>query len=189
MPKAQPKGASSNVVGNVLLFVAACAIFLVVTYAVNKDAPKEVSPFMGGPAPGAAQKSADKAAKNDDPSPAAATGGGPIFGTVSIAPDLKDSAPSGTVFIIVRMAGMPDRGPPVAVIKLDDPSFPAKFEIGASNMMDPSIGWNGPFDLYARLDADGNAMTKVAGDLFTEKPIARVTPGQKDIGLVLDKRL
>jgi hypothetical protein len=186
LPKAQPKGSSSNIVGNVLLFVAACLVFLVVTYAVNKDAPKEISPFQGGPAPGAMQKSANNEAKEAAP---AANNGAPIFGTVKVAPDLSASAPAGTVFIIARMAGMPDRGPPIAVVKLDNPSFPASFEIGASNMMSPELGWSGPYDLYVRLDADGNAMTKAPGDLTVEKPVAKVTPGQKNIELVLDKRL
>lgn len=179
--------------GNVLLFVAACAIFIVVMYAVNKDAAKEVSPFMGGPAPGSQQQPAQQApmmAQQQQPSGAQGTTTGvPIKGTVNVSPDLLASAPNGTVFIIVRMAGMPDRGPPIAVKKIEHPSFPVTFEVGPGDVMMQGMPFDGPFDLYARLDADGNAMTKAPGDLALTAPKSGVKPGQNDVEIVLDKRL
>lgn len=189
------RGRSSNIVGNVLLFFAALSIFVVVMYTVNKDAPKSTSPFSGPPP---AARPEPRAAGSETPAPQAgltppdpaAGGGAPISGVVRIASDLASSAPSsGTVFVIVRMAGMPDRGPPVAVKKFSQPSFPLSFEIGPDDVMMQGMPFSGPFDLYARLDADGNAMTKAPGDLQLSLPKSGVTPGSSGVEIVLDKRL
>jgi hypothetical protein len=192
LPKARPSR-GSNIVGNVLLFVAACAVFLVVMYVVNKDAPKEVSPFQGGPAPGQQAREQPREQPAQQPAQPAQQGGaaagGSIRGTLKIDPSLQATAPSGTVFVILRMAGMPDRGPPVAVKKIDDARFPLSFEIGAGDVMMQGMPFSGPFDVYARLDADGNAMTKAPGDLALTQPKSQVSPGAGEIELVLDKRL
>lgn len=179
------------------MFVAALSVFVVVMYSVNKDAPKEVSPFMGGPAPsmgGGAPAPAQGAAP-----PAAAPQGGapiegapstePIRGVVKVDAALASSVPSrATLFIIARNKGMPDRGPPIAVAKIDGPRFPQEFVIGPADAM-MQMPFTGPFDLYVRLDADGNAMTKAPGDLSVTGPKAGVAPGATGVELVLDKRL
>lgn len=188
---------SSSIVANVLMFVAVLAVILVAIYVLNQDAPKTVSPFQGPPAaeqlapraPGIAEPGQAALAK---PAEGAATGAAesPIRGVVKIDPSLTAGAPSGgTVFIIARMAGMPDRGPPIAVKKIDRPSFPLAFELGPSDVMMKGVPFNGPFDLYVRLDADGNAMTKQPGDLQTSAPKPGVMPGAGGVEIVLDKRL
>jgi hypothetical protein len=191
LPKRRP---SSNMLTNVLMFVAALAIFVVIMYAVNKDAPKSTSPFQGPPAmeqmrgtqvPPVAMQPPPAAANNAAP----AEGGAPIRGTITLDPKLAAQAPTGgSVFVFARNQGMPDRGPPVAVLKVDHPSFPLAFEIGPANVM-MGMPFTGPFDLYVRLDGDGNAMTKEAGDLMLSSPKSGVSPGQSGVEIVLDKRL
>lgn len=191
LPKVQPRGRGSSLVSNVLVFVAILSVFVVVMYQWNKDAKKEISPFQGGPPPMGAKNTPAQ----QQPAPAqqgtagAAGGGAPFSGTIKVAPDLSGSAPSGTIFIIVRMAGMPDRGPPVAVKKYEQPTYPLNFELGSGDVMQQGMPFEGPFDVYVRLDADGNAMTKAPGDLSASAPKSGVKAGDKDVELILDKRL
>ena len=49
--------------------------------------------------------------------------------------------------------------------------------------------FTGPFDIHVRLDQDGNAMTKTAGDLTVSKPVTGVKPGDTSVEVILDKRL
>lgn len=108
----------------------------------------------------------------------------PIRGTIKVGKGI--TAPKGSVFVILRPEGSADRGPPIAVLKLDKPKFPLKFVIGPENVMIPGTTFRGPFDLYARLDQDGNPITKKSGDLFNVKPV-RVRPGDRKVAVVLDK--
>jgi hypothetical protein len=47
----------------------------------------------------------------------------------------------------------------------------------------------GPFDLSARLDQDGDPMTKTEGDLVSRAGPSGVTVGNRDVVIVLDQRL
>jgi hypothetical protein len=184
-----PKKPSSNMTTNVVLFVALILGLGTVIYAMNKDKPKEVSPFSGGPPPGMSQRMNQEAA----PPPAAAAAdavpsGDPVEGQITVDASLGDPG-SGTIFIVVRNQGMPNQGPPLAVKRIADPKFPASFQISASDMMMPGIPFVGPFDIYARLDRDGNAMTKDPGDLVNSAPAAGVKAGSKDVQISLDKKL
>lgn len=146
-----------------------------------KDAPAAPA----APEQPAAPASAPAAAA---PAAAPAATGEPIAGEVSVAENIVAGAPAnGTVFVIVRMAGTPDRGPPLAVKKIDQPVLPVRFEIGPGDIMLQGMPWIGPFDVYVRLDADGNAMTRAPGDLELSAPVA-AKPGEKALKLVLDKR-
>lgn len=192
LPKAKPRG--SNIVGNVLLFVAALAVFVVFMYQSNKNAPKEISPFQGGPAPsmGGAPSGGQPAATAEGGAETGgaaqpAGGGGPVRGTIKLADGV--SAAGATLFITIRNQGMPDRGPPVAARRIGGPSFPAEFEIGPSDVMMQGLPFEGPFDIYVRLDGDGNAMTKEPGDLVNAQAKSGVMPGATGVEIVLDKRL
>lgn len=181
---AAPRIPSSNLGGNVLLFVAILALLLVVIYVMNKDAPKEFNPFEGGPPPAAV-----------DPSPSApatasltAEGGAPISGTIRLPARWAERA-SGTIFVVVRMAGTPDRGPPLAVKRIRNPSFPQAFTVGPADIMLPNMPFRGPFDVYVRLDRDGNAMSKEPGDLASSTPAIGIDPGTTGLIVELDKQL
>ncbi len=163
-----------------LLFVAILCVLLVAIYEMNKDAPKEFNPFEGGPPPAAPM------ARTAEPAPA---GQGPSLRVVvSLDPAHAEGA-DGTLFVILRPAGSPNQGPPVAVKKLDRPSFPAEVEIGPADVMMPGVPLTGPFDLYVRLDRDGNAMTRGAGDLVSARPTTGVSPGGEAVRVALDERL
>jgi hypothetical protein len=78
-------------------------------------------------------------------------------------------------------------GPPLAVLRIPSPDFPLEFSIGPENVMIPSLQFAGPISLSARLDEDGNAMTRGAGDISsaTEESLS---PGETGIKILLSER-
>ncbi len=110
----------------------------------------------------------------------------PIRGTVEISPTLADAQPDrGVLFLIARTQ---PSGPPLAVLRVSAPRFPHAFEIGQQNVMIPTLRFEGAIRLSARLDADGNAMTKQPGDLVGEIG-ETLAPGASGATLVLDGRI
>ncbi len=186
-PAPKPSGGGSNIVSNVLLFLALCSVFLVVVYVVNKDAPKEMSPFEGPPPASRAGSAAGgrPAVQNAVPPNATAS----VSGTVQVAKELEGASLEGTLFIVVRNQGMPTQGPPLAVRRYKDPVFPLSYVLSANDVMMPGMPFSGPFDISVRLDGDGNAMTKAPGDLVTSVSKSGVSPGDANVVLRLDKRL
>jgi len=92
-------------------------------------------------------------------------------------------APAGaTLFVIARQKGARG-GPPLAVQRVPSPHFPFAFELSQANVMVPSMRFAGEIDVTARLDADGNAMTRDASDLEGRAASAHV-PG--DSGVVIE---
>ena len=119
---------------------------------------------------------------------AGASAGEPVRGSVEVAPELAGQLPAGAVlFVIARNHGAVG-GPPLAVLRVPDPSLPMAFEIGPQNVMIPSMQFAGDISLTAQLDADGNAMTRQPGDLRGQLA-EPVRPGSEGVRLVLDQRL
>jgi len=115
-----------------------------------------------------------------------ASTGQTIRGTVEIADSLYGERPAhGVLFIIARSR---PAGPPLAVLRVPSARFPYSFEIGQEHVMIPSLVFEGEIRLSARLDSDGNAMTKLPGDLVGEVPTP-IGPGADGVALVLDERL
>ena len=111
----------------------------------------------------------------------------PIRVRVRLDPALAGEVPGdGVLFVIARKAGV-QGGPPLAVVRTPGPAFPAQFEIGQANVMIPGLRFEGPLVLTARLDVDGNAMTRTAGD-FQGAVADPVEPGAA-VEIVLDQRL
>ena len=79
-----------------------------------------------------------------------------ITGTVSLSEGVE--SPAGILFIIAKRAAV-GGGPPVAVKRIPNPVFPLSFDLGKSDMV---MGgqWPEMVFLSARIDLDGNAMTK-----------------------------
>ncbi|HEY8157045.1 MAG TPA: hypothetical protein VII72_23165 [Myxococcota bacterium] len=116
----------------------------------------------------------------------AAESGAPIRGTLRLAAELQGAQPSGAVlFLIARTAAA---GPPLAVKKIEAPSFPLDFEIGPADRMLASMPFAGEVLLTARLDADGNATSRTPGDLQGIAAQA-VSPGASGVEIVLDQKL
>jgi hypothetical protein len=110
----------------------------------------------------------------------------PLAGSIRITPELAERVPQGAVlFLIARTGG---GGPPTAVRRISDPSFPLDFEIGPDDRMIDALPFTGPFQLTARIDADGNAMSRNPGDLQGDAD-GTFEPGAHDIENVIDEVL
>jgi len=120
-------------------------------------------------------------------STAAAAAGAPIEGVIELAPELAAARPDGGVlFVIARPQGARG-GPPLAVLRIPSPSFPLEFSIGPDDVMIPSMTFAGSISLSARLDADGNAMTRGAGDI-SSPVLESLSPGTTGVALRLSER-
>lgn len=110
----------------------------------------------------------------------------PLRGTIALAPELEGRVPAGaTLFLIARRD---DDGPPLAVKRIVSPQLPLDFSIGPDDRMIAQMPFRGPLRLSARLDADGNAVTRVPGDLQGAAPGA-YEPGAENISIVIDEVL
>jgi len=114
--------------------------------------------------------------------------GDTISGIIALAPEFEDAVPAqGLLFVIARAAGV-RAGPPMAVLRLPSPSFPLKFEIGPGNVMIPSMRFQGDIDISVRVDGDGNAMTRLPGDLAGQAEQSH-NPGASGVRILLDQKL
>lgn len=119
--------------------------------------------------------------------PVASAGGGPLTGTIALAPELERKAPAGAIlFLIARPAQ--GAGPPLAVKRVESPQFPLEFSLGPDDRMIDAMPFVGPLQLSARLDADGNAMTREPGDLHGEAA-GTFDPGASGIQITIDQSL
>ncbi|MEE2644562.1 MAG: hypothetical protein VYD19_06475 [Myxococcota bacterium] len=97
---------------------------------------------------------------------------GKLRGIISLAPELQEKVPNGAVlFIIVRRdAGPGQRGTLIAATKSDQVNagtFPFPFVVTqADAMMGAPLA--GKVRISARIDADGDALSKNPGDLIGE---------------------
>ncbi len=111
-----------------------------------------------------------------------AVAGAPIRGRV-IAGDGVDAGGDGVLFVIARSSA---GGPPLAVKRLSVGPFPLAFEIGPADVMISGRPFTGPISLTARIDRDGNPMTRDPGDA-TAVLAAPVEPGTPDVELRLER--
>ena len=129
------------------------------------------------------QQAAKAAGAASAPPPSSAQ----ISGQISIDPKLKaDVDPKATLFIIARPAGA-GGGPPLAVKKIDRPTFPLSFSLGAENMMMQGLPFTGKLNITARLDKDGNPTTRGPGDLSGDYKKNPVEVGTNNVDIVLDQ--
>ena len=141
--------------------------------------PTEQGPPVMPPPPGRGAPPVAAEAETPDDAP-------PIRGTVSLAPELAGRVPAGAVlFLIARRDGP---GPPVAVQRIADPRFPLEFALGPEDRMIRTLPFAGELRLSARVDADGNALSRDPGDLEGSARAAAV-PGATGVEIVLDEVL
>jgi hypothetical protein len=139
-----------------------------------------VVPGLDVPKPPAPSRPSTTTAMPDAPS-APADPAAEIRGSIRLADGVE--AGSGVLFVIARSGGA---GPPLAVRRLDPSKFPIEFTIGPSDVMIQGRPFAGPITLTARLDGDGNAMTREPTDLSggVEGPIQ---PGASNVEIVLKR--
>jgi len=109
-----------------------------------------------------------------------------IRGVVDVAPELADGVAEGAVLFLIIRSG--EAGPPTAVKRIASPRFPLEFSIGPEDRMVQTMPFQGPLTLTARLDGDGNATTREAGDLQGQLSES-VDPGATGIALTLDESI
>jgi hypothetical protein len=105
-----------------------------------------------------------------------------VTGRVSVLPDLAEKTGAGVLFIIARKEGM---RPPLAVKRIENPSFPLTFSLGPADRMVKTVPFTGSLMLSVRLDGDGNVMSREPGDLQSLSTV-EVDPGTQDVELVLE---
>jgi hypothetical protein len=90
-----------------------------------------------------------------------------IAGQIKLADKVKDKVKTGDViYLVARRPG--EGGAPgavVAVRKLEAGSFPMSFQLDSRDAMMAGTQMQGPLVLTARVDKDGDAMTKNPGDV------------------------
>jgi cytochrome c-type biogenesis protein CcmH len=116
--------------------------------------------------------------------PVAEESGAPIHGTVQLAQELESRVTPGSVLFLI--ARRQEGGPPLAVKRIPAPRFPLDFELGPDDRMIQALPFAGPFSLTARVDSDGNAMSRTPGDLHGEAA-GPFEPGAAGIVLVIDQ--
>lgn len=113
--------------------------------------------------------------------------GAPLSGTITLAPDFERKVPAGAILFLIARKGE-GGGPPLAVKRIESPRFPMDFSIGPDDRMIKAMPFEGPLQLSARLDADGNAMTRAPGDLQGQSPEPQ-QPGTNGVAIVIDQVL
>ena len=89
------------------------------------------------------------------------------------------------LFIIARPAGGAG-GPPLAVRKIDHPTFPVSYSLGPENVMMQGTPFQGEVSISVRLDKDGNPITRQPGDLTGEYK-GPVKVGSANVDITLDQ--
>ncbi len=119
--------------------------------------------------------------------PLAASTSQQISGKISIDPKLKGNVDNqASLFIIARPSGV-DKGPPLAVKKIDRPVFPLNYSVGPENVMMQGMPFTGSIAITVRLDKDGNPTTRQPGDLSGDYKKNPVAVGSKNVDIVLDQ--
>ena len=137
------------------------------------------------PAAGQKPKTTAKPAAAAAPTSSSASSG-QITGQITIDPKLKAAIdPQAVLFIIARPAA--GGGPPLAVKKIDRPTFPLSYSLGAENMMTQGMPFTGKLTITVRLDQDGNPGTRGPGDLTGDYKKNPVEVGTKNVDIVLDQ--
>lgn len=112
-----------------------------------------------------------------------------LSGVLKLDGKMKDKVkPGDVIFLVARKfdpAGAP--GMPLAVKKLTADKFPLPFELDSRDAMLAGTQLAGKVVVTARVDKDGDAMTKNPGDVTGQsKPLE---PPQKNVVIELDKAL
>jgi hypothetical protein len=110
-----------------------------------------------------------------------------ISGTITVDSKLKAAVENQSALFVIARADGAGGGPPLAVKKIDRPVFPLSYSLGAENLMMQGRPFSGKVSISARLDKDGNAMTREAGNLVGHYKKNRVEVGSKNVDIVLDQ--
>lgn len=111
---------------------------------------------------------------------------GVIAGHVNIDPQLASRvSPSAVLFVIVRRPEGPPR--PIAVKRIDSPTFPVAFRITNDDVMVQGSELRGMVNVLARLDRDGQAGPAQPGDLEGQFDKNPTLVGSTDVEITINK--
>lgn len=117
--------------------------------------------------------------------PAGVPSGARIEGTVELeAGQIPDTEARAVLYIVARPAGT-QGGPPLAVRRIVDPVFPVSFSLGSGDVMIQGTAFEGPLNLTARLDRDGDPLTREPGEPAGAYDGNPVTPGTRNVAITL----
>ena len=119
--------------------------------------------------------------------------GGDITGTLKLDPKLKADVKAGAVLFLIarRDAGGQGKGMLLAAKKVPiggADMFPFKYRIGQKDVMMQGTDFNGAIRISARVDGDGDALSKNPGDI-TGKNSSAVPTGTAAVNFTLDTKL
>jgi cytochrome c-type biogenesis protein CcmH len=128
-----------------------------------------------------------RAATGPTTAKAAPSSSAQVSGTITVDPKLKASVdPNAALFIIARSASSAG-GPPLAVKKIDKPTFPLAYHLSQENVMMQGTPFTGKITISVRLDKDANPVTRTPGDLTGDYKKNPVEVGTKNVDIVLDQ--
>ncbi|HLC21205.1 MAG TPA: FixH family protein [Candidatus Methylomirabilis sp.] len=111
-------------------------------------------------------------------------GGKVLAGTVRIAPALGGKVGRGDVLFVIARKGP---GPPLAVKRIANPTFPVSFRLGAEDMPMGGGQFEGEVSVTARVKKGGGAGPAQRGDLEGAYPGNPVKIGGSPIEIVIDR--
>jgi cytochrome c-type biogenesis protein CcmH len=195
MPHASTRPAAAIAAATTWLLLGAAVISGATGCSKKDDGPRPaaIGPSGGPGAPAPAPAPAENLpAPTTPPAPSAAApgsgSGGTIVGRITLADARRGNvAPSDAVYLVARR--VPDhpgaRGALVAVKRFTASSFPIDFTLSAGDMMFQNGPFEGDLTLSARVDKDGDPMTRRKGDVFGT--LDRVTVGAKGVDVKIDQ--
>jgi cytochrome c-type biogenesis protein CcmH len=110
-----------------------------------------------------------------------------ISGTITIDSKLKAAVDGQTTLFIIARPADAAGGPPLAVKKIARPAFPLSYSLSSDNLMTQGRSFSGKVSISVRLDKDGNAMTREAGNLTGDHKKNPVEVGSQNVDIVIDQ--
>jgi len=130
------------------------------------------NPISGtGPRVGESPEKSEKADVASGPS---------IRGTVVLGPGIRAPV-TALLYIAARHKGQ--GGPPIAVKRVPNATLPYEFTLSSADAMMAGSPFEGPVEITARLDQDGDPLSREPGDVQGVKPAA---VGDRGVKIVLD---
>lgn len=114
-----------------------------------------------------------------------------VGGLVTLKPEFaKKIVKGGVLYVFAKKAGPDsgpnDRTPPVAVVKIANPSFPQAFVITQKNVMIAGTPFTGPLHVIARYSPSGDAMRAPGSLEGMDNRFPSVELGNKDLKIDLN---
>ena len=121
------------------------------------------------------------------PTAAASSSSAQISGKITIDPKLKANLDANAALFIIARPAAGTGGPPLAVKKIDHPTFPLDYTLSQENVMMQGMPFTGKINITVRIDKDGNPVTRTPGDLTGDYKKNPVEVGAKNVDVVIDQ--